>query len=107
MRVTNETFAVQFLADGAGYRGTKLGEPPGFRINNQVDITHAHPRLRIAKAGVLVGKRAQRLGCDRKGLGEHGQLTGARRNDLAGDADVVAQINVRLPGGERFIPDPV
>ncbi len=73
----DEALAVQFLPDSTGYRGTKLGEPPGFRIDNQIDITHAHPRLRIAKAGVLVGKRAQGLGRDREGFGEHGQLTTA------------------------------
>jgi len=56
---------------------------------------------------VLVGQRAQALGGDREPVGEHRKLAATRRDDLAFDADVVAQIHVALPLFQHRGPGPV
>ncbi len=60
-----------------------------------------------AEASALVRERPQRLGGDGEGIGEHRQLPAPRGDDLTLDADVVTEINVLLPGGQRVGAHPV
>ena len=67
------------------------------RVDDQVHITLPHPRLRVRQPGVLLRQRTQRLGGDREGVGQHGQLAAPRRDHLAGHPDVVPEVDVALP----------
>ena len=98
---------VQVLADGLEHGGPDPGHPPGVRIDDQVHVTVADPGLGIAEPLMLFRQRPQALGGDRVAVGEDGQLAAAGGDHLAFHPDVVAQVHVPLPGGQRVRADPV
>ena len=87
--------------------GPHFGHLPRGRADDQLDVPLPDPGLRIAEAGALVRERSQRLGGDGEGVGEHRQLPAPRGDDLTLDADVVTEVNVLLPGGQRVGAHPV
>jgi len=82
------------------------GDLPGLGADDEVDVA-------LPDAGLLVevlvrdGQRAQRLGGEAPVVGHHRKLTGARRDDLAVHEDDVAEVDVGLPAGQRFLADAV
>ena len=102
-----EAARVQFFAQRPGDGGAQLRHPAGVRVDDQVDVALPHPRLRVVQARVLVRERPQRLGGDREGFRQDRELPAARRDHLTLDPDVVAEVHVALPGGERLLADPV
>ena len=56
---------------------------------------------------MLVRQRPQRLRGDGERVGQDRQLAAPGRDDLAGHADVVAEVDVLLPGRERLLAGPV
>ena len=98
---------VQVGADRLEHGGPDPGHPPGVRVHDQVHITVAHPGLHVAEPPVLFRQRPQALGGDRVAVGEDGQLTAAGGDHLAFHPDVVPEVHVPLPGGQRLRADPV
>ena len=92
----------------AAHDGRALaGDAARVGVDDEVDVALADPGLRVGEAGVLVGQRAQRLARQLPRRREHRQLAALAADDLAGDADVVAQVGVGLPGGEPVGADAV
>ena len=83
------------------------GHPPGVRVDDQVHVTLPDPGLGVAEPRVLFRQRPQALGGDRVAVGQHGQLAAAGGDHLAFHPDVVAEVHVPLPGGQRLRADPV
>ena len=68
---------------------------------DEVEIALAHPRLRVDQAAMLVRHRSQAL-CRHLPAGRsHRQLAASRRDDVAGDRDVIAEVHTAAPVGHR------
>ena len=82
------------------------GEQHGarLRVDDQVDVPLPYPGLEIGQPLVLVRQRAQRLAREGPARGAHRELAAPGRDHFAGDADMVAEVDVGLPGGERVEP---
>ena len=102
-----EPAVVELFADRPRRCGPDFGHPARLRIDDQVQVALPYPRLRIGEPVVFLGQRAERLGRDREAVRQHRKLAPPRRDHLALDADVVAEINVALPAGEPVLADPV
>ncbi len=103
----DETARMQLLAQRARHGAPCLGHPPCGRINDQINVTMAYPRFHVTQAAVLIRQRPKTLRGDRELVGEHRQLTPARGDDLAVYPDVIAEVNVLLPGRQHVGTDAV
>ena len=70
------------------------------RVDDEVDVAPPVARLDVLEAVPLLGQRPQRLGEELELLHGDGQLAGARPEQVARDADEVADVEVG-EGGER------
>ena len=52
---------------------------------------------------MFFGKRSQALARDGELRGKHAELAALGRDDFAGDPDVVAEVDIVLPGFERLL----
>ena len=77
---------------------------PRTLAGDEVEVAGSDASL-LAELGVQVGQRAQRLGGDLPLLHHHRQLAAATRNDLAGNEEVVTEIDEFLPQFERLLAD--
>ena len=96
---------VHLLADRADDVAAQPGHPAGFRVDDQVHVALAHPRLDVGEALVLVRQRPEAFRSDHEPVGEHRELAAARGDHLARHPDVVAEIDVPLPGRQRLVAD--
>ena len=62
------------------------------RVGEQIEIALAIAQLHVLQAVILLRQREHGLGEKGDGLDVHGQLAGARAEEIAGDADVVAEV---------------
>ena len=83
----------------------KCGHLAGLVVDDEVEIAVADPRLGIGEPGVLLRQRPQALRRDRPALRHDRQFAALGRDDLARHADVVAEVDVALPGRERLLTD--
>src|SRR5258708_23445753 len=67
----------------------------------------AYPRLNVTQALVLVRQGTKALRGDSEPVREHGELTSARGDDLAVHPDVIAEVHILLPRGQRVGADAV
>ncbi len=103
----DEVVGVQHVAHRAHDRGPVADHAPAVGVDDQVDVAPADPQLRVGEAVVLVGQWTQRLAGQHPLLREHAELAATAADDLAGDADVVAEVNVGLPLGQPLLADAV
>ncbi len=101
-----ESTGVQPGAQGRHHGGPLADGAAGLVAHDQVHIAAADPQF-LAHRLVRHRQRAQRLGGQLPGVGEDRELAAARRPDLAGDQDVVAEVDVGLPGRQGLLADPV
>ena len=66
--------------------------PLDLRVHDQIDIALAVARLLVGQAVELLGQRQQGLGQQRDGLRAHGHFAALRAEDLALDADDIADV---------------
>ena len=66
--------------------------PLDLRVHDQVDVALAVARLLVGQAVELLGQRQQGLGQQRDGLRAHGHFAALRAEDLALDADDIADV---------------
>ncbi len=97
-----EAARVQLLPYRADDGAPGLGHAPRRRIDDQVYITLTDPRLYVRQSCMLLGKGAQALGRDGKGVRQDGELPAPGRDDLACHADVVPEVHVVLPRRQRL-----
>ena len=64
-------------------------------VHDQVDVALPVARLDVLQAVPLLGQRPQRLGQEAHVLHGHRELAGAGAEQLAGDADEVADVQAR------------
>ncbi len=71
------------------------------RVHEEVDVAPAVAQLDVGETVVFLGQGEQGLGEKRDGLDVDGELVGAGAEEVAGDADVVAEVEklVELEGG--------
>jgi hypothetical protein len=103
----DEAVAVQHVADGAHDRGAVGHHPAAVGVHDEVDVALADAQLGVGQAVVLVRQRAQRLAREQPLRRQDAELPAAAADDLAGDADVVAEVDVGLPVGEPLLADAV
>ena len=82
----------QELAHRRDGPAARLEDAADFGIHRQVEIALAVARLDVAQAVPLLGQRQVALGQERERRGPHRQLVGLGAEEVAGDADVVADV---------------
>jgi hypothetical protein len=97
----HETPRVQAVPQRTHGRGTHSYGVVGPRPQEQVHITLPDPRF-VGKLLVGHRERPQCLGHHPPFVGQHGQLAALGRDDLAADENVVAEVHIGLPSGERL-----
>ena len=95
---------VERLAQRPDDRDPLQRTPAGVGVGPQVDVALPDPRL-LGELPVLHRRRLQRLAGERVGGGHHRQLATAGGDHAAGHADLVAEVDVGLPGGEAVLAD--
>ena len=95
-------------SEGAAQGGDRRGAGPDHLARSlardEVEIAAAHPRL-LAELGVQVGEGAQRLRRDLPLADHDRQLAATARDDLAGDEEVIAEVDELLPQVEGLLAD--
>src|SRR5664280_2872251 len=84
-----------------------LEHPACVRVDDQVEVALPDAGLRVGQPAELLRQRPQRLGGEHPAVGQHAELTSPRCDHLSFDADVVAEVDVGLPVGERIRTQPV
>ena len=95
---------VEHRADGAQGGGLGAHHVAGLLAHDEVGVALPDPRL-LGQLLVQDGQRAQRLARHLPAGGHHRQLAAAGGDDPALDEDVVAEVDVGLPRGERVLAD--
>ena len=100
----DEVPLVERLPQRAHDGGPQADHLPCGRPRNQVHMPTAHP---VLLGGVLVqrGQRPQRLGRERPGVHEHGQLPASGGDHPTAGEQVVAQVDVGLEVRHRLLAD--
>jgi hypothetical protein len=88
----------QRLAQGRHDVAAHPQHPPRLVVDDQVDVPLPDPRLLgQRRRGVRRRQRVQALGGQPPGRGQHRQLARTGGDHLAGDADLVAEVDELLP----------
>ena len=98
------TLPIQGVADGVGDGGAFAHHGARILPGDQIDVAAAYPAL-LGQLLVQHGERAQRLRRHPPPFRHHRQFTAFRRDDTALHPDVIAQIDVRLPGCQGLRSD--
>ncbi len=87
-------------------QGGRLGahHVAGLLAHDEVGVALPHPRL-LGELLVQDGQGPQRLARHLPAGRHHRELAAARGDDPALDEDVVAEVDVGLPGGQRLLAD--
>ena len=96
--------AGEALTDGRHHRHAGPRGLLRLRADDEVHVALAHAGL-LAQRPMRHGQGAKGLGGHAPLVGQHGQLAALGRDDLAGDEDVVADVDEVLPGGQLLLPD--
>ena len=88
----DEAFVVEEAADRGDDLGARDEDLAGLLVGHQVQLAVAQARLGVGQPGVLVGRRAQRLGQQLPVVDLDRQLAAAGLEDRAVDAQQVAEV---------------
>ena len=98
---------VQHVPHRAHDRRPVAHHPSALVVHDQVEVALPDPQLGVGQAGVLVRQGSQRLARHDPPGREHRQLTATAADDLTGDPDVVAEVDVGLPVSQPLGADAV
>ena len=87
----------QRLPHRADHLGAQIQQFPCFRVDDEIHVPLAHPRLRVGEALVLVGQRHKALGGHDPGVSEHRQLAALGGDHLTDDPHLVAEVHQVFP----------
>ena len=96
----DEAGAVQHVADRAHDAGPLVHHATAVGVDDEVDVALADAQLGVGQPVVLVGQRPQRLAGEHPLARQHAELAATAADDLAGHADVVAEVDIGLPRRE-------
>ena len=93
----DEALVVQEATDGGDHPGARDEPLARLRVGHEVQLAVAVARLDVGEAVVLVGRRAQGLGQQLKGVDAQRQLAAPRHERGAVDPDQVAEVQRQQP----------
>ncbi len=99
---------IEEAANGAQYLGALHKDGAHIGVDEQVQIALAIAQLHILEAVILLRQREHGLGEEGDGVNVHRELAGAGAEEIAGDADVVAEVEqlVKLKGLLAYCVEP-